>query len=67
MNGAMTLLDWGRDDADRPVLLDGTGRVLPQGADPVYLTFAEGELQRNSAGVAFKPQANPSTEPVALE
>jgi len=40
-----------------PVLLDGTGSHLPSRLHPVWLVFMEGEVQKNSRGTPFSPQA----------
>lgn len=45
----------------RHVLLDGTGRNLPDCLHPVYLVFIAGEVQRNSRRDVFSQQA--STKP----
>ncbi len=37
-------------------LLNGHGCPLETGGEPVYLTFAQGEEQRNSLGELYQPQ-----------
>ena len=37
--------------------LNGKGKPLLAGCDPVWLRFKPGEIQKNSAGVPFDPQA----------
>ena len=41
----------------KAVLLDGYGEYLPAGASPVWRRFRRGEVQRNSRGEPYSPQA----------
>lgn len=60
------ILDWAAGEVV-PILLDGCGAGLAAGMPPVWLEFREGELQVNSRGEPFVPQATFADEPSVVE
>lgn len=62
MAKTVKILDMGYDKSGNRVLLDGYGKPLPEGGEPVYLEFA-GEAcdygTANSAGQLFDPPMKP--------
>lgn len=56
MGRTVKCLDCGYVDG-RFCLLDGAGKPLPNGGQAVFVEFGPGEVQTNSLGIPYSPQA----------